>query len=469
MHQRGTRARAARLLAALACTALAGLVAAAPARAQDPTVSTDATGPLVQATAMAPGAPQSACVRVSWTGATDAALVPSATASGPLADYLDLRVERGSGGAYGDCTGFSGTTVFTGTLAEYALLPRTSASSIAVGVRGDGTTTYRLTVSVEGDDRAQGASATASFAWSLLDVDAPVAPVPPPPVPSAAPTPAPVGPPSPTPTPARTRTPSPAPSPARTPSPRATPASTPTPGEDPSPSSSASGGSGGPGDGGAGGPGDAPRDSGGGSGSDPGSGSDAGAGSTGGGVSGGAASGGRAPRTGSAPTRPRATTTVPLTGSPDAGPSGPGQLLTDVGSALGRAALAPLRPFAKPLKAVSAPLRALVSPLRGLLPSDLSTIAPALSDASTTVARHSGFPSALLVVVLAFLGLQDRIDRRDPKLAAAPLYSDPHLPFPPDPPDLVPAGGPDDPPADDPTVHHPTTDHPTAETARSAP
>ncbi len=35
----------------------------------------------------------------------------------------------------------------------------------------------------------------------------------------------------------------------------------------------------------------------------------------------------------------------------------------------------------------------------------------------------------VLLLVLAFLVVQDRIDRRDPKLALAPVYPDPDLPF----------------------------------------
>jgi hypothetical protein len=45
------------------------------------------------------------------------------------------------------------------------------------------------------------------------------------------------------------------------------------------------------------------------------------------------------------------------------------------------------------------------------------------------VGKRSAFPSSLLVLVLAFLSLQNRIDRRDPKLALAPVYPTPDLAF----------------------------------------
>jgi hypothetical protein len=44
-------------------------------------------------------------------------------------------------------------------------------------------------------------------------------------------------------------------------------------------------------------------------------------------------------------------------------------------------------------------------------------------------ARHTGFPIAVLVMLALFLLFQDRIDRRDPKLALAPEHPEPDLPF----------------------------------------
>jgi hypothetical protein len=45
------------------------------------------------------------------------------------------------------------------------------------------------------------------------------------------------------------------------------------------------------------------------------------------------------------------------------------------------------------------------------------------------VGKRSAFPSALLLLVLGFLSIQNRIDRRDPKLALAPVYPTPDLDF----------------------------------------
>jgi hypothetical protein len=49
---------------------------------------------------------------------------------------------------------------------------------------------------------------------------------------------------------------------------------------------------------------------------------------------------------------------------------------------------------------------------------------------AAAVAQRSEFPVSLLSVLLLFLWVQRRLDRRDPKLALAPLYAEPSLFFP---------------------------------------
>ena len=50
-------------------------------------------------------------------------------------------------------------------------------------------------------------------------------------------------------------------------------------------------------------------------------------------------------------------------------------------------------------------------------------------------ARHGGVPIVALVAVFLFILFQDQLDRRDPKLALAPMTGDPYLYFEPDEPD----------------------------------
>ena len=52
-----------------------------------------------------------------------------------------------------------------------------------------------------------------------------------------------------------------------------------------------------------------------------------------------------------------------------------------------------------------------------------------LATVAEGVLSQPGFPVSLILVVILFLMAQNRIDRRDPKLAMAPVYPDPHLDF----------------------------------------
>lgn len=51
----------------------------------------------------------------------------------------------------------------------------------------------------------------------------------------------------------------------------------------------------------------------------------------------------------------------------------------------------------------------------------------------TSISRVLQFPLLLLLLVIAFLIIQDRIDRSDPKLSLAPVYGDPNVGFEPPP------------------------------------
>jgi len=61
--------------------------------------------------------------------------------------------------------------------------------------------------------------------------------------------------------------------------------------------------------------------------------------------------------------------------------------------------------------------------------SALGRALKALGTAAKVVAPRGAGPLLLFLLVLAFLGIQDRIDRRDPKLALAPLSDEPYLSF----------------------------------------
>lgn len=64
----------------------------------------------------------------------------------------------------------------------------------------------------------------------------------------------------------------------------------------------------------------------------------------------------------------------------------------------------------------------------GLL-EDVKRLLEALAHVATEVGKRAVLPFVLIFVLVGFLIVQDRIDRRDPKLALAPIYPDPDLPF----------------------------------------
>ena len=83
---------------------------------------------------------------------------------------MNLTVRRGSGGAFGDCTGFSSTeVVYSGTLDGFTTAHTnfaTGAGSWApTGGAPNDDMTYEFTVSLQDNNAAQGLSATATFTW----------------------------------------------------------------------------------------------------------------------------------------------------------------------------------------------------------------------------------------------------------------------------------------------------------------
>lgn len=131
----------------------------------------DDTAAMFNASDLAPGDSVVNCIAVTYQGS----LVPAnvrlyGTATGSLGAYLDLTVDIGTGGGFGDCTGFaesSSTTLFTGTLSEFA----TAHTNFGDGLAGwspaatPESRTYRFTVSVQDNNKAQGLDATATFTW----------------------------------------------------------------------------------------------------------------------------------------------------------------------------------------------------------------------------------------------------------------------------------------------------------------
>ena len=132
-------------------------------------VGDDASSALFNAAGMTPSVPVANCIQITYSGTiTPATIRMYATGSGTLAPYLDALVEVGSGGSFGNCSGFTPTSVaYSGTLAgmftshtNYATGAPTFAAATTPTTR-----TVRFTFTVQNDQAAQLQSATATFTW----------------------------------------------------------------------------------------------------------------------------------------------------------------------------------------------------------------------------------------------------------------------------------------------------------------
>ncbi|MCB2224227.1 MAG: M73 family metallopeptidase [Actinobacteria bacterium] len=177
-----------RILAPIAAFLVVGLLVAGTSRAAffdttengsnefaagDVVLTDDDSGAaMFDVTNMAPGDSATHCIEVTYEGSLAPADVEMYVASGDLTgtgldDYLDLTVEMGTGGAFGDCSGFSGSTVFDGELGAFA-----SAHTDFAGGTGswtaaatDESRTYRFTFTLQDDNAAQALSAGVTFTW----------------------------------------------------------------------------------------------------------------------------------------------------------------------------------------------------------------------------------------------------------------------------------------------------------------
>lgn len=142
-------------------------------------VDDDSGSVMFNISGMVPGDSYTRCIRVTYQGTV---ANPSAvklysggyTDSGTLDDYLNITVDEGTGGVFGNCTGFTlqNTIEPTGTLATFG----TSHTSYATGagVWDPSSTpeskTYRITLAlpVSTPDSQQGKSITALiFTWEV--------------------------------------------------------------------------------------------------------------------------------------------------------------------------------------------------------------------------------------------------------------------------------------------------------------
>jgi hypothetical protein len=132
----------------------------------------DSASAMFAVTNMAPGSTAVKCINVQYDGSIAPADVVLYVAAGDLAgtgldDYLNMTVEVGSGGGFADCSGFTGTSVYSGTLDGFAAgftdFASGTGSWIATSTGDD--RTYRFSFELQDDNAAQAKTATVDFTW----------------------------------------------------------------------------------------------------------------------------------------------------------------------------------------------------------------------------------------------------------------------------------------------------------------
>jgi hypothetical protein len=127
-----------------------------------------------------PGVTTTQCLTVSYTGTlTPAAAIKlygayadsadaNATADSALAPYLNLTVETGNAGA--TCGAFTGTTIYTGTLANFNTTHTNYAGGLSTTwtpATASETRAFRFTVTMADTNAAMGLNAEPTFTWEV--------------------------------------------------------------------------------------------------------------------------------------------------------------------------------------------------------------------------------------------------------------------------------------------------------------
>ncbi len=131
----------------------------------------DAGSAMFTVTNMSPLATVTECIVVTYSGTmlpSDVNLYGVSGGTG-LDAYLDVTVEEGTGGIFGNCTGFTPTsTIFaTNTLNNFATNHTNFTNGVGAWLPAANpeSRTYRFTVTLQDNNLAQGLNATATFTW----------------------------------------------------------------------------------------------------------------------------------------------------------------------------------------------------------------------------------------------------------------------------------------------------------------
>lgn len=120
-------------------------------------------------TGMKPGTTYTNCITVTYSGTlTPATVKLYGSTTSTLDTYLDAVIDVGTGGSFGDCTGFSLTTnLYTGTLANFDATHTNFATGVTAFTAATNPTvrTVRFQIDVQDNNAAQSLSSTADFTF----------------------------------------------------------------------------------------------------------------------------------------------------------------------------------------------------------------------------------------------------------------------------------------------------------------
>lgn len=123
---------------------------------------------------MAPGHEYAQCLLVGAEpgSAQDTVQFGASGVLGDLAQHLQLEVEVGTGGRFGDCSGFAGSSIFSGSLTDLAAAGQGYGVATGWSPAQSASTAFRITVRLDQTLSQQGLQAEGAFVWRLVGTPA---------------------------------------------------------------------------------------------------------------------------------------------------------------------------------------------------------------------------------------------------------------------------------------------------------
>jgi hypothetical protein len=135
-------------------------------------LTSDAQGAaLFPGTSLVPGRPATACAQVQTSATQGEVYIGLQGATGNLLSYLQVVVSVGTGGTFGNCSQFQGAAIYSGTLAGLEQPAANGATGVDTGWSPSPTLpqrSFEVTVTVADSNAAESAQANGIFVWALV-------------------------------------------------------------------------------------------------------------------------------------------------------------------------------------------------------------------------------------------------------------------------------------------------------------